>query len=174
MHAGSDAYPGHGQSIRLLTGRTLEAMRTRGRCLEVQLESELQLTHPYACAGDSSESGNIAQIIIGIAPARMVRGIERLEAELQVGALREVEVLQQRSVPLNQTRPDHGIAPGRAVRAESWQLKRRGIEPLVGRTLIAVEVRRANLIGTIEPCAGVRSVGPRHYRYREARLDRQQ
>jgi hypothetical protein len=77
-----------------LPGHTLEAARAQGRYLKVQLESELQLTHPQSGAGDSTECG-VAQVIIGISPVRMVRGVEGLEAELQIGAFCEVEVLQQ-------------------------------------------------------------------------------
>src|SRR5262249_22532842 len=104
----------------------------------------------------------------------MVRGVEGLEAELQVSAFRKVEVLEQRSVPLNQSRPDHHITPGRAERAERLQLKRSGIEPLVGRALVALEVGFADQVGAIETGADVRAIGSCHHGQREASLNRQQ
>src|SRR5262245_32399634 len=104
----------------------------------------------------------------------MVRGVERLESELQVGALREVEVLQKRRVPLNQPRPDHDIAPGRAMRAERLQLERGGIEPFVGGALVALKVGFPDQIRAVEASARVRAIGSGSYGYREARLDRNQ
>src|SRR5262245_40711353 len=102
----------------------------------------------------------------------MVRGVEGLEAELQVGAFCEVEVLQQRRVPLDQSRPDHDVASGRAVRTGRLQSKRCGIEPLVGRALVALEVGHADQVRTVEASAGVRAINPCGYGYRETRLNR--
>src|SRR5262245_37933816 len=141
--------------------------------LEVQLEAELQLTHRSARAGNASETGT-AQVIIGIAPVRMVRGVEGLEAELQGSAFREVEVLQQRRVELDQPRPDHYVPTGGTEGAERLQLKRGGIEPLIGSALIALKVGFADQIRTVKARAGVRAIGSGRYGYREAGLDRQQ
>src|SRR5262249_24668539 len=130
-------------------------------CLEVQLQAKRQRGHRSGSACNASETGTAtAEVRIGITPVRMVRGVEGLEAELQVSAFRKVEVLEQRSVPLNQSRPDHHITPGRAEGAERLQLKRGGIEPLVGRALGALKVGFADQVGTIEAGAGVRAIGP--------------
>src|SRR5206468_3577729 len=74
---------------------------------ENHLQAELQLPHRGLCGGDGAEAaaardglaGSVEAVVsqydAGVAPVRMIRKVEGLEAKLEVSLLREVETSQR-------------------------------------------------------------------------------
>src|SRR5262249_34804596 len=143
--------------------------------LKEDLRAELQLAHIGAGARDLAEVG-ADHAGVRVAQIQVVRRVERLEAELQPDALGEVEDLQQRRIPLHETRPDDGVPSHVPECAQRLQRKERSVEPFARIALIAGQFGRAagNLVRAIKARAGIRLVAPADHRYREARLNVEQ
>ncbi len=127
--------------------------------LEHKLQPELHLAHGTAVA-DPAEHCRAEDVGIRDTPVRMVRGIERLPAELQVVTLPDAEILGQRGIEIAVSRGEQGIAIDVAVAELKFRIG--GVE----RAKIPEQVRRGvgdygADSGGIGPaaCAGEQEIG---------------
>ena len=102
---------------------------------------------------------------------RAVEEIEDFPAEFQVGGARKAPRLGDRQIHVDEPRPEHAVARGAAERELRRQGEGRGVEPPVGRSIAAGEIRILDLIGTLRrPGADVRAIDAEVHGERRSRL----
>src|SRR5690242_1221047 len=88
----------------------------------------------------------------------MIQCVERLETELEVFVLCEVEVLQQRSVQVENSRTDQCVATHVAVRSKRLQNEGRRVEVLLRGAVRDIVRADTGCIRTVKPGSRVRPI----------------
>src|ERR1700759_574177 len=143
--------------------------------LKIQLQRYLQLPHRDGRAGYLSEGSlrqrGLAIVVTRIAPVRMIQEVEPIYPQLQVRALHNFELFDQRKVPVVVLRIWDHISSRIAEGAERLQRESRYVEPFVGCGIGQVHT----LSGCVQAIpavavAGIRLIRSRGWIARQAAL----
>src|SRR5436190_11883776 len=152
--------------------RELCAYQENLDALKDALQAELQLAHVGARPADLAVV-DAAEARVRGGEVRMVREIERLEPELHRVVLPgQVEVLEDREVPLGDSRTDERVAADVAEGAEGLEDVGCRVEPALARRVRQFHRLACDIVWPVEAGPDVRPVDSGRHGNRKAGLQR--